>query len=164
MTFPASTKKTEPRCRGSVLGIILLCPVELLLPLPAPRTLPVVGQVLEGHAIVLGGVIDVAADGADILAGGLLLAEIHLGQDGRHEVGKSFQLGGVHLVGIDIDFRIGEAFQLAAVVGVLVGEQDLGHLLGFVAEGGITLICYQTTPSRVSRFQVWRPSFANLLP
>lgn len=63
-----------------------LRPIELLLPLPASRALPVFGQVLEGHAVVLGGVIDVAADGADVLAGGLLLGEIHFGQDGRHGV------------------------------------------------------------------------------
>ena len=63
-----------------------LRPIELLLPLPAPRALPIVGQVLEGHAVVLGGVIDVAADGADVFAGGLLFGEIHFGQDGRHGV------------------------------------------------------------------------------
>lgn len=67
-------------------NVVALRPIKLLLPLPAPRALPIVGQVLEGHAVVLGGVIHVAADGADVLAGGLLLGEIHFGQDGRHGV------------------------------------------------------------------------------
>ena len=200
---------------------------------------------------MLGGVIHVAADGADVLAGGLLLGEIHFGQDGRHgvvevhhsfgfqvlvtlrgvgaaidggmvaheladavlrlagggqvvedhgefvliqrfvnvsnvamkhieqavvlhhddavalgmplgldevdavvdfltvreviigavgeadgdEIPKPLELSSVYLVGIDIDLGVGEAFQLAAVVGVFVGEQDLGHPLGLVAEG-----------------------------
>ena len=54
----------------------VLCGVELLLRLPAPRALPVVGQVLEGHAIVLGRVVYVAADEAgqqDMSAGYYLL-------------------------------------------------------------------------------------------
>ena len=61
-----------------------LRPFKLLLPLFTSRALPIVRQVLEGYAVVLGGVIDVTADGADVLAGGLLLGEIHFGQDGWH--------------------------------------------------------------------------------
>ena len=53
--------------------------IELLLPLFASRAFPIVRQVFEGHAVVLGGVIHVAADGADVLAGGLLFGEIHIG-------------------------------------------------------------------------------------
>ena len=228
-----------------------LCSIKLLLPLFASRAPPIFRQVFEGHAAMLGGVIHVAADGADVLAGGLLLGEIHFGQDGRHgmvevhhalglqvlvalrgvgaaidggmvahklanavlrfagggqvvenhrelvliqrfvnvsdvamkhvkqsvvfhhddavalgvalgldevdavvdfltvgevviravgegdgdEIPKPLELGSVQLVGIDIDLGVGEAFQLAAVVGVFVGEQDLGHLLGLVADG-----------------------------
>ena len=35
---------------------------------------------------MLGRIIHIAADGADILAGGFLLLEIHLGEDGRHRM------------------------------------------------------------------------------
>lgn len=57
-------------------NVVALCPIKLLLPLLASRTFPVFRQVLEGQAVVLGGVIDIAANGADILAGGFLLGEI----------------------------------------------------------------------------------------
>jgi len=50
--------------------------VELRLRLLAARALPVVRQILERDAVVLGGVIDVAADGADVFAGGLLPGKI----------------------------------------------------------------------------------------
>ena len=43
--------------------------VELFLALLATRAAPVVGKVLEGYAVVLGRVVDIAADGADVLAG-----------------------------------------------------------------------------------------------
>ena len=47
--------------------------IEFSLRLLATRAAPVVGQVFEGNAVVLCGVIDIAADGADILAGGFSL-------------------------------------------------------------------------------------------
>ena len=42
--------------------------VELLLALLAARALPILGKILEGHAIVLGRIIDIATDGADVLS------------------------------------------------------------------------------------------------
>ena len=60
--------------------------IELLLPLPASRALPVFRQVLEGHAVVRGRVIHVAADGADVLARSLLLREVHLVEYSRNRV------------------------------------------------------------------------------
>ena len=50
-----------------------LCSVELCLRLLATWTTPVIGQVLESHAIVFCRVIDVAADGAHILTTGFLI-------------------------------------------------------------------------------------------
>ena len=34
-----------------------LRPIELLLPLPAPRALPIFGQVIEDHTVVFGGML-----------------------------------------------------------------------------------------------------------
>ena len=48
------------------LDRVSLCLVEFLLGLFTTGTAPVVGQVLEGHTVVLSWVIDVATDGADI--------------------------------------------------------------------------------------------------
>ena len=62
-----------------------------------------------------------------------------VGEADGHEVPKSLEFGGLHLVGINIDLCVGERTQLAAVVGVLVREQDLGDLFGLVAEGGKSL-------------------------
>ena len=53
-----------------------LCLIEFLLGLLATGTAPVVGQFFEGHAVMLCRVIDVATDGADILAASLLFSEI----------------------------------------------------------------------------------------
>ena len=60
--------------------------IEFLLRLLATGTTPIVGQVFESNAVVLCWVIDITADGADILAGGLLLGEIDFGQNGRHRI------------------------------------------------------------------------------
>ena len=60
--------------------------VELLLALLATRALPVVRQVVECHAVVLCGVINIAADRADIFTGGFLLGEVHLGKYGGHRM------------------------------------------------------------------------------
>ena len=51
----------------------VLCFIELLFPLFAARTTPVIGQVLECHTIMLSRIIDVATDGAHILTTGLLI-------------------------------------------------------------------------------------------
>ena len=40
----------------------LLCFVELVLALLAAGAAPVVGEVIEGNAVVLGGIVDIAAD------------------------------------------------------------------------------------------------------
>ena len=60
--------------------------IEFLLRLLATGTTPVVGQVFESNAVVLCGVIDIAADGADVLTGGFLLGEIDFGQKGWHRI------------------------------------------------------------------------------
>ena len=57
------------RSRGGAPPLRL---VELLLRLPAARALPVIGKILEGHAIVLGRIIDIATDGADVLSRSLV--------------------------------------------------------------------------------------------
>ena len=49
--------------------------IKFLLALFAAGTAPVVGQVFEGHAVVLSRVIDVATDGADVFSGGFFLFE-----------------------------------------------------------------------------------------
>ena len=58
----------------------VLCRIELLLRLLATGTTPIVGQVFESNAIVLCGVIDVTANGADVLARSLLLGEVYFSQ------------------------------------------------------------------------------------
>jgi AraC-like DNA-binding protein len=58
----------------------VLCRIELLLRLLASRTTPIVGQVFESNVIVLCGVIDVTANGADVLARSLLLGEVYFSQ------------------------------------------------------------------------------------
>ncbi len=63
-----------------------LCRIELILPLLAPRTFPVVRQIFKSCAVVLIGVIDISADRADIFSCCLLLREIHLCKNGRHRV------------------------------------------------------------------------------
>ena len=51
----------------------VLCFIELLFPLFAARTTPVIGKVLECHTVVLSRIIDVATDGAHILTGVFLI-------------------------------------------------------------------------------------------
>ena len=66
----------NPCCASGAAGVFndlpkkerVLCFVELLLWLLATGATPGVGQVLESDAVVLGGVVDVAADGADVFA------------------------------------------------------------------------------------------------
>ena len=65
---------------------MLLRFIELCLRLLAARATPVVGQVLKSHAIVLGRVVQIATDRADIFAGVFLLGEIYLGKDCRHGI------------------------------------------------------------------------------
>ena len=68
-------------CRGGNFNFSIfqfsLRLVEFRLTLLAAGAAPVVGQVVEGYAIVLGRIIDVAADTADILARSLLLGEVY---------------------------------------------------------------------------------------
>ena len=45
-----------------IIGKYVLCRIKLLLRLLATGTTPVIGQVFEGYAVVLCGVIDIAAD------------------------------------------------------------------------------------------------------
>ena len=60
--------------------------VEFLFALLAAGAVPVGGQFFEGHTVMLGRVVDIAADRAYILAGGFLLGEIHFGQCGLYGV------------------------------------------------------------------------------
>ena len=48
----------------------------------------------------------------------------------------ALELHGVGILGSDINLGIGELADAVAVVVVLVGNEDLGHLLGFVACNG----------------------------
>ena len=79
--------------------------------------------------------------GFDVVdAVGYLLAfgEVVVGTVGiadGNEVRQSLQLFGIHLFLVHIDLRIWEAFQLASVVSMLVGNQYLRHLLGLIAKG-----------------------------
>ena len=72
--------------------------VEFLLGLFAAGTAPVVGQLFEGHAVVLGRVIDIAADGADILAAGFLLGEIHLSKNWRNGIVEVYHALGLQVL------------------------------------------------------------------
>ena len=58
--------------------------IELRLGLLATGAPPVFRKVLKGYAVMLGGIIDITADRADILFGGFSPGEIHFGQDGFH--------------------------------------------------------------------------------
>ena len=60
--------------------------VEFRLWLLAAWTAPIVGQIFEGHAIVLSRVIDITAHRADVPTRGLLLREIHFCKDGWHGI------------------------------------------------------------------------------
>ena len=60
--------------------------IELRLWLLATRTLPIVGQVFKGYAVMLCGVINIAANGTDVLARSLLLGEVDFSQNGRHRI------------------------------------------------------------------------------
>ena len=62
--------------------------VEFLLRLFASRALPVVGQVVERDAVVLGGIVNIAADRADVFAARFHIAEIDLRQNGRDRIVK----------------------------------------------------------------------------
>ena len=48
----------------------------------------------------------------------------------------SLQFHRIGVLGSDINLGIGEFADAVAVVGVLVGDENLGHLLGFVARSG----------------------------
>ena len=71
---------------GVVRGIQGLRLVELVLGALATWAYPIVGKVFEGHSVVFGWVIDIAADGTDVLAGGLELGEIHFCKYGWHGI------------------------------------------------------------------------------
>ena len=78
-------------------------------------------------------------DQVDAVGNLLRLGEVVIGAIGEgygNKIVQALKLFSTHLFGIDIDLGVGERTQLAAVVSVLVGEQDLGHLLRLVAESG----------------------------
>ena len=108
-----------------------LCRIKFLLRLLATRTLPVVGQVFKGNAVVLCGIIDVTADGADILAGCFLVREIHFGQNGRHRMIEIHHALGLQVlialwgVGAAIDGGV-VADELAHTVLRLAGSWQVG--------------------------------------
>ncbi len=55
--------------------------VKLFLRLFASWTTPVIGQVLKSNTVMRGGIIDIAADGANVDSGRFLFSEIDLGED-----------------------------------------------------------------------------------
>ena len=52
----------------------------------------------------------------------------------RHYVGESLQFIGLRLVSAYIYLRIGETAKLSGMVGMFVGNENLGHLFRLVAE------------------------------
>ena len=76
MCIPEATKdygRELVDVRGGREGANLLRLVKLLFRLLAARAFPVLRQILEGHTIMFGGVIDIAADGTDVLPTGMLI-------------------------------------------------------------------------------------------
>ena len=61
---------------------IYLCAVVFVLRLFAARATPIVREVLERDAVMFGGIVDVAADGADVFAGRRLEDDFAHGNDG----------------------------------------------------------------------------------
>ena len=61
-----------------------LCGIEFLFGLTAARALPVVREILECDAVMLGGIIDIAADGTHVFAACRLFCEIVLLEDSFH--------------------------------------------------------------------------------
>ena len=90
----------------------------------------------HNDAVTLG-----VAFGLDVVdAVGYLLAfgEVVVGTIGiadGNKVRESLQFGGIHLFLVHIDLRIGETFQFAGVVSMLVCNQYFRHLLRLVAKG-----------------------------
>ena len=62
--FPSS----RGGCASCYVHWHILCAVEFVLWLAAARTAPVGGKVLERDAVVLGRIVHIAADGADVLS------------------------------------------------------------------------------------------------
>ena len=62
MTAPGSRQLPDGQLRPTVL-----CLIKLLLALLAAGALPVGRKVFEGHAVMFGRVIDIAANTADVL-------------------------------------------------------------------------------------------------
>ena len=64
------------------------CLVELILGPLATGAFPIVGKIFERYAVVLGRVIDITADGTDVLAGRLFGREVYLLEYGRNGIVK----------------------------------------------------------------------------
>ena len=60
--------------------------IKLILALSAARALPVIRQILKGNTVMLGRIIHIATDGADVFTSGLLLREIQLRPDRRYRI------------------------------------------------------------------------------
>ena len=82
-----SSKRKTPLLLPFLIYSILLCLVELFLPLLASRTFPVIRQIFKCKAVMLGRIIHIAADRTDILACPFLCYKIVLrGPDGRRRI------------------------------------------------------------------------------
>jgi hypothetical protein len=82
-----SSKRTPPLLLPFLIYSILLCLVELFLSLLASRTFPVIRQIFQCKAVMLGRIIHIAADRTDILACPFLCYKIVLrGPDGRRRI------------------------------------------------------------------------------
>ena len=55
-------------CCLSLISMSVLCRIELILALLASGTFPVIRQIFKGYTVMLGWVVNISADRADILA------------------------------------------------------------------------------------------------
>ena len=86
-------------------------------------------------AVALG--VTLGLDVVDAVGYLLAFGEVVVGTIGigdRHEIRESLKLRSVHLLFVYVDLCIGETLQFASVVSMLVGNQNLCHLLRLVAE------------------------------
>ena len=93
---------------------------------------------LHDHDAVSIGVafrLDQGHTGNDFLALGEI--EVRAVSEGhRDNVRKPLQFSGRYLVGVDVNFCIGEGSQFTGMIAVLVRQQDLCHLLRPVTQSG----------------------------
>ena len=118
--------------RRQIVKGFCLCAVVFVLRLFAARATPVGREVLERDAVMFGGIVDIAADGADVFAGRGLEDDFAHGDDGRRIVEVhdallrvAFQCFG--RVGAEIHGRARAAEGADAVEGFARGGLVLEH-------------------------------------